>query len=326
MANNFGFTGYQNAWNNIIPPQQQVHPLYGSVGRYDIGITSSTVSPDETVPATLIVDSRKRNTSLYPDAGHYVFELNKQYSDVVSLELVSTSLPNSGYGITQYNNKIYLSVGNVLTPDTTLTIPPGNYTYNNQTDSPEELLNVLNAALTDDDLNTVFTFGFEPRTQRFIINKTDTTEIRFFTGLNFNADDILGLNGSDDFGSGNKGNLFTVDGSTMPRNFMLQPHRYVTMKIRGFERCEGNTPSLDGAFAVIPLDTSQSSFTLIKEGDTVDSDTYVYYFPEPLGRLRKLEITFYDPYGNIYDFNGHNHYMIFQIQSLTRPRKYVGCN
>jgi len=318
------YAPYGQAYMPMIQQQQHQHPIYGSVDRHDIGITSTqSVSPNDTVPATLIVDSRKRNTVNYTDAGHYVFELGKPYHDVVSLELVSARLPNSGYAITANNNKIYYSLnGTDKTPAVILEIPPGNYPYDNDLDQPTTLLAELNNI---GEAN----FTYNASTQRFQL--TPTTVIRFFVGQSQNADDIVGLDGLDDYStldteSAIRGNEF-ANGvlDVLPRNFMLQPNRYVSIKIRGYERCEGNTNALDGAFAVIPLDTTGSSYTLIKEGDTVDSDTYVYYFSEPLKRLRKLEITFYDPYGNVYNFNGHDHYLIFQIQSLTRPVKYNGC-
>lgn len=321
------YAPYGQAFMPMMPQNQRQHPIYGNVARHDIGIMpTESVAPNDTVPATLIIDSRKRNTVNYPDAGHYVFQLNRPYKDVVSLELVSTSLPNSGYTITENNNKLYYALDGAAQAHTnTITIPVGNYAFDGL-NQPTTLLAALNAQLDG--------FSYNVSTQRILFDPDGTTT-RFFVGLTGNADDVIGLDGSDDFSTPPldpeeeqipiRGNEFTGTGGTpMPRNFMLQPHRYVTMKIRGFDRCEGNTTALDGAFAVIPLDTTEGSYTLIKEGDTVDSDTYVYYFPEPKP-LTRLEITFYDPYGNVYNFNGHDHYMIFQIQSLTRPVKYKGC-
>lgn len=312
-----------------------IHPMYGDIRRHDISIKGNVRAAD-TVPATLIIDSRRRNTGKYPGAGRYTFELEKEYRDVTQVELVSACLPNSGYNINATNNMVYLSVRDVTadpdpgaTYDHALTLPVGYYIYDVDLDQPTTLINALNALLVANGLP--FAFSYNTITQRITVNPDDDyptpglddrpqdMRVDIYYGLSNGADDVIGLDGSILLDGGQRLNTLseTVE---MPRNLQLTPHRYLTLKIRDLERCEGNTRALEGSFAVIPLDTTKRNFTLILEGDTVDNNTYTLYFSEPR-RIRKLEISIYDPYGNIYDFNGQEHYLIFKFLSLTRPLK-----
>lgn len=319
---------------------KHVHPMYGDIRRHDIGVTNN-VKASETVPATLVIDSRRRNSTKYPGAGRYTFELEKEYRDVTQVELVSACLPNSGYNINTTNNMIYLSVRDVLadplpgdTPDHALALPVGYYTYDENLDQPTTLLAELNALLNAEALP--FAFAYNTLTQRLTVDPADgfpgllgdandrpqDLRVDIYYGRSNGADDVLGLNGATLSPGGQRLDTLSEDVG-MPRNLLLFPHRYLTLKIRELERCEGNTSALEGSFAVIPLDVTKRNFTLILEGDTVDNNTYTLYFSEPR-RIRKLEISIYDPYGNIYDFNGHDHYLVFKFLSLTRPHKAGG--
>lgn len=309
--------------------QSSYHPSFGDIRRHDISITN-TPRAEDTVPATLVIDSRRRNTTKYPGAGRYTFDLEKEYRDVTQIELVSASLPNSGYNIGPTNNMIYLNARNGGVPAAIYTrsieIPVGYYAYDTDADQPTTLLEALNNQNNVDDGNPLpFDFGYDQHTQRIIVNiDIGTTDVDFYYGLTNGADDVIGLSGITLLDGGQRIDTLQDD-QGMPRNLQLNPFRYLTLKIRELERCEGNTAALEGCFAVIPLDTTKSSYTLIMEGDEVDSGTYTLYFSEPR-RIRKMEISIYDPYGNIYDFNGHDHYLIFRFLSLTRPLKYRGCS
>lgn len=293
------------------------------MNRYDIVIGPSNSSKD-TIPATLILDSRARDRTKFPNPGNYVIELEKEYRDVTHIELVSACLPNSGYSINRHNNMIYYRSRNGAQPatathDSVLEIPVGNYDYDDIDDQPTALLTALN-----DELDGVpFLFRFDSVLQRFTIEPDAGIVVDFYAGLPSGADDIIGISGSSSL-AGSRGNTLSAAAPTMPRNFQLYPQRYLTLKIRDMERCSGNTASLDGSFAVIPLETTGRNFTLTKDGDTLNNTSYTLYFPE-LRRIRKMEVSIYDPYGNIYEFNGHDHYMVFQVYSVTRPVKYMGC-
>jgi hypothetical protein len=294
------------------------------MNRYDI-VTGTSASPFDTVPATLIIDSRARDRNKFPDPGNYIIELEKEYRDVTQIELVSACLPNSGYAINQYNNRIYFrsreTNQSVLADyDRIIEIPTGDYEYDDIDDQPTSLLTAINGLLTSDDN---FLFRFNSVLQRFTIEPDAGIVVDFYAGMPMNADDVIGISGSVSL-SGSRGNTLSVDLPTMPRSFQLYPQRYLTVKIRELERCSGNTKALDGSFAIVPLETSGRNFTLTRDGDTLDNTSYTLYFPEPK-RIRKLEISIYDPYGNHYDFNGHDHYMVFQLLSITRPMKYKGC-
>lgn len=272
--------------------------------RYDI-VVSNNEKP-ATVPITLVVDSSTRNTTVYPDPGSYTLELVKDYRDIVSIELVSAVIPKSGYGVKATNNTLYFTFGGQLE---TCSIPIGNYPYDVDNDQPTTLITALQTAMNGEVTGTPFTVTFNAITQRFTI--TSNAEFTIHAGRANGIDKVIGL-GLSDITS-------TANSITMPNNYCLQPDKYISLKIRDMGRCDGSTNALADSFAIIPLDTVSNKYALIKEGDRIDNDKYVYYYSSPLPRLSRLELTFYDPDGNVYNFNGVNHYLVFKIMSLSRP-------
>jgi hypothetical protein len=297
--------------------------------RYDIKATSTLgVDWTNTVPATLVIDSSRRNRDLYESPGNYIFFLQKPYIDVKTIELVSASLPNSGYSINNFNNKITFDFDNNDDGNNTRfsgNLGVGNYTI---TELRTEIAETMNIATDRYELNGAdqkFSVDVDNKTQRLTFNTPSKVlgndsspndqanrSLTIVAGDTIGIDTVIGLGYHDQT---------DVSNVTMPYNYLLRPTKYITMRIRDMERCDGNSTTLDGAFAVIPLDTAQNNFALMKEGDIVDQDTYIHYFNTPLPKLDRLHISFHDPKGNIYDFNGRDHFLIFKLQCLNRPLK-----
>ncbi len=58
---------------------------------------------------TLTIDSRDRNTSLYPNSENYVIDLLKPYKNITRIELIGSLVPKSGYTITKgFNDTLYI--------------------------------------------------------------------------------------------------------------------------------------------------------------------------------------------------------------------------
>jgi len=87
-----------------------------------------------TITKTLVIDSRDRDYTLYPDSNKFRVEITEEYRDVTSLELVYGRLPNNHYNIKESNNHFIISENNTIYD---IKIPVG--TYDNQ-----KLINVLN--------------------------------------------------------------------------------------------------------------------------------------------------------------------------------------
>lgn len=104
------------------------------------------------IPQVLVIDSNDRNCNKYPKSNNYVYQLTKEYKDVISIELVQGCIPYTGYAINENNNKLFLqeSLGETIE----VVIPPGNY-------GPKELGQALKDQLdklkSEGILNSIYT-------------------------------------------------------------------------------------------------------------------------------------------------------------------------
>ena len=318
---------YNDAFKYSLYPSRMSNP------RYDINIQDTH---KDTIPATLVIDSSRRNRDLYENPGHYVFRLPTVYKDVISVELMQANVPNSAYSINARNNQLRFTYDNDNDGDQesfTATLTPGNYT---ETTLATEIAEQMNNQIINDPVNGILTrnvdadrqFGvtYDSVTQRLTITAprdtgagaamdADKDEVTITAGGDNGADELLGL--------GHTTLTSTTRVLTMPYSTVVRPDRYVVMEVQGMERCDGNSNALMNCFCIIPMDAAStgSDFLLIKDGDTIDNDTYIYHFPEPLPKLAKMEITFRAADGTEYDFNGRDHFLVFEIRCLNRPVK-----
>ena len=75
------------------------------------------------------------------------------------------------------------------------------------------------------------------------------------------------------------------------------------------------------AYGSINVDPKNENFGLFKDGNIVDNDTFTYYFNPPR-KLARLHITFRDWRGNLYDFNGLNHTLVFKVETATHKKMF----
>lgn len=330
----------QQAWQNIqgqwpgpqsigknrqqkeeIPQHQHQHQR-----RYDITIGNS--DKGETIPAILIVDSAQRNRDMYENPGLYTLDLPKTYTDVISVELMQANVPNSAYTISSRNNILTFRFDDAdsgaalnTLPLSTATLTTGNYTASTMATELARAMNDINPLRTI--VGSVFSVTYDPIIQRFKVtgptkraNNTtqDNKSFQFVAGVLHGVDTIIGL--------GSSSVTSTSNTLTFPYNVVISPDRYIILSIDGMNRCDGNSSALSNSFCIIPVDssTSDGDFTL-KNGDTIDNDTYIFHYTEPLPKLANLRIAFYAPDGSVYDFNGRDHFLVFQITCLSRPSK-----
>ncbi len=109
------------------------------------------------IPNRLFIDSSDRNCNKYLFENNYVYQLNKEYKNVVSVELVQGSIPYTGYIINKNNNKLFLqeTFGDTIT----IQIPVGDYNAVNLATAIQTALNnpnngTLNTYIVTEDSNT----------------------------------------------------------------------------------------------------------------------------------------------------------------------------
>lgn len=135
----------------------------------------------------LVIDSRDRDLTLYPDTNDYVYKCPEEYKDVVSAELVLADFPNSGYNIYSKNNEMIFNAGG---QQLKIKIPFGE--YNNAS-----LLAVLNGSKGDlfkdfSSAGIFFNFSMDTNNNRikiesnksFSFNLDYTVNNRFFSRNN----------------------------------------------------------------------------------------------------------------------------------------------
>lgn len=155
MQNNqVPFSNYPQNFNRTM---QIVEPTYEQhiMKTPELNVTNGRI------PQVLVIDSSDRNCNKYPKSNNYVYQLTKEYKDVISIELVQGCIPYTGYAINENNNKLFLqeSLGETIE----VVIPPGNY---EATDLATALQTVLN---NNPELFSTYTITTDTNLQKFTI-------------------------------------------------------------------------------------------------------------------------------------------------------------
>ena len=96
----------------------------------------------------------------------------------------------------------------------------------------------------------------------------------------------------------------------------LERTDYFILDIPEFHLIHSNTKPICRSFTLIPV-ASHYRKTIL---DPTRTD--IKYFNPPLPRLRDININIKHFNGNLYNFNGLNHYLVFKIICLNQPQKY----
>ncbi len=114
------------------------------------------------IPQRLVIDSSDRDCNKYPRVNNYVYELTRDYSNVVSIELVHGCIPYTGYIINENNNKLFIqeSFGNTIT----IVIPVGDYDATDLATTIQDTLNDVN-----NDTSSTYTVTIDESLRKFTI-------------------------------------------------------------------------------------------------------------------------------------------------------------
>ena len=148
---------------NIIKPPDR-NKTHGSVARH------------------LVIDSRDRDYTLYPNSNKYRVEIPQEWKDVTSLELTLGQIPNTFYNVTPTNNIFFISdqPNNIMS----INVPEGQ--YNNHT-----LLEALNGKYGDLFINfdSKLNFSRNPVNLKLRIQSNRANNREFIYNLNYIAND-----------------------------------------------------------------------------------------------------------------------------------------
>jgi len=338
----------------------------------------------------LVIDSCARDKKLYPNSAEYTVELEYNYKEVLSIELVQGIIPFSGYLINETNNALYFQ-------ETTqeifqVLIPVGNYTPTELAAAMQTAMNnigtstytvtVLNGVkkfkfssnwFDDNCFKLIFAgapcspkdngnnnapmyqcnsigpvIGFSPidfsylQGAFFIENGSDTVygsgtkfttmimagdKIKFgtndteYTVMEVISDTILKLT-ANHVGAVNgcharlnafiSNNIYDFGSDSYIALFLNKPFTENLNKIKS------NNNKIQDAFCIIPkflVDVNNDVMILNRSSFPNINNIYFYY--PTAGQLSKMAIRFTDKYGNLYNFNGREHTLEFNIQTLN---------
>ena len=247
----------------------------------------------------VVIDSRDRDITSYPINSNYQIDLDEEYKNILSVELVSIDIPKTQYLINNTNNLLYFKVsGNIYTATVTM----GNYTIT-------ELLSALKASM-DPLSSQTFT----------ITNSTITNKITIAAGTTF---DLLFVDKTQHMGKllgfNTTSNIIGQSTVVAPNQYDLNGPTYMILHINEFENLFGKKSSVKKGFAKIPLDTTQTEYKYFK--NTQDYHVIKEFTP-PLAKLSQLNIRFLNYDGEEYDFGGLEHSMVLKIRRYNQSMGY----
>lgn len=248
----------------------------------------------------LVIDSMFRDKTQYPNPNNYCFIFDDDVNDVVSAKLLSIDIPFANYLINTYFNKLYISINNE--PQSIIELPIGNY-------SRSELANIITSCIQSifDDIE--FNVMYNVNLDSFIFTCSVPFKL-FFQGKPNSLESLLGFENKD-YVSNINGSINKIQA---PYRCNFNYNNYIVMCINGFDNNKSNSKPLNKSFAII------SNI----EGEIRISDdlSILKSFNPPLSRLPKITISFYDRYGNPYDFQNMDHRFELLLQSMKQRPKY----
>lgn len=344
-------TDFNQAFRQGMYPQNLDQYKHYLPGRYDINVQNKAI-PNAHI---LVVDSRSRNHGIngvgIKEPNDYTTFFSEEYKDVISVELVNSDIPNSGYTIESHVGSLRFSEnGNIYN----ITIDPGNYTATTLATAIQSKMNAV-TRIPSGSFN--FVVGVETSTNKMTIEEMSGTpkefELIFNDGTeNFGAGGApsyapwqdpksvitqAGEQGTPSYEGQTESKLLknsiaevigfarkTYSGAaqyTGEYSINLRVNRYIVLHIIGLNRLESQSSPIKDGFCVIALDDNSSNFRLNSDFDDIDNDSYTYYFPEPMPRLDRMRIKMYSMNGELYDFHGHDHLLTFKISTKNRTEK-----
>lgn len=258
-------------------------------------------------------DSTNRDTVLYPSGNSYTLHLTTPAKSVTRVDLVAAKVPNAMYNITTGINCIEVGT-------TPFSIPNGFYSAYGIAEALSARIGLEVKYLPDEGrlwfFSSISSFTLQmmtPEIQRVCGFASNTTYTAQLTTLN------------PAYTSGPAGYYVksdnVVDLSTNEFVFLdideLRTTQVTDSKALVGETYSGQT--IRSTFAMIPMDVGSGCIKNFKEDhDYVISITY----PQPIVKLSRLTVRWYDKTGKLLNFNGfENNAFVLRVHELPPPEE-----
>lgn len=250
----------------------------------------------------IVIDSKDRETHLFPDPNNYEVRFDDDIDDVLSVQLLSIDVPMSTYMINKHFDKL-----TVITPDNNTTqqisLDHGDYTASSLATM---LSNVLDSNTYQVEYNPIKdNFVFKSRTN-FSITFPEKNSIHQILGFHKKQYDSLVDATIPD------GEYKYYIKSEFRKNFKY--NNYLVLNIDQFDVNKSNSNTLHKTFAVIVDNYCNLNLA--------DTPKIIKNFTPPIPRLSKIKISFDDRFGNPYDFQNMDHRIELLFTSHKQKRKY----
>lgn len=258
----------------------------------------------------VVIDSRDRDTTVYPTPSDYVIELDEELQDVVSAELVTAKIPFKSYVINTNNNQLTVNSTGVIK---TITLEPANYDASSL------------ASALQNDLNNAFLgrgagwqVQYIPIYDKFKILCSAAFQLLI---VNDETKDYIPKTMGKVLGFGRQNYQVTIPGSigdytiVAPYRKNFEDVEYVVLNIDTFTVNYSVNSIVNKSFAIVP--NSKNEMNIISNNQRI-----IKNFNPPVPRLGKIRVSFTDFYGNRYDFQNHDHRIEIVFESFQQKRGY----
>lgn len=258
----------------------------------------------------IVIDSRLRDTTLFPNPNRYDIRLEDDITDAIHAQLIYLDLPScvsNPFTIDSNFNTLYIYDGT----STVYPVVLDQGIYSTAADLQTEIQTKLTAAVP----SPAITVAYVPKTDIFRFTSASPFGIRHLNRQNHIAlllgmDPNKDVNASIDPLSG----LYTINA---PYRWNPSYNDYIIMVIDDFGMLSSIDSQLNNSFALI------SRRNRYQQLHINDRPEYIKKFTPPIARLARLRVTFYDKFGNLVDFSNQDHRFELLIHCCNRKIRQI---
>ena len=252
-----------------------------------------------------VIDSRDRNTDIYPSPSKYQIKLHEALTDVVKAELTVSDFKFNDYNVTTNHHVLHTATEDIA-------LPIGRY------DGPG-----LAAMLTE---QTPFTVSYSPVTDKltFVSDAAETLRFRDPVQKRIGEESFVHpyLKGSVGRVLGFDCKDYALEAGTpleAPFRVSLSDENYIVMYMRQAKVYSSYNNAVHECFAILNK-SETTTLGLIMHGGP-DSAVYKSFRP-PVASFSTLAFKFTDHDGNLYDFQNKEHRFEIVFTCMRQTRSY----
>jgi len=293
---------------------------------------------------TFLVDSKSRDRSIYPDANNYVVEFTTPFKYVIGLEVIDVSVPKTMYNIDYNNNILYYYLGTdvpiVIDENgksvydksvfTSLEIPVGDYTTQTFINKVKSILFNQNIDLdisandTPAELTNLIYFS---SSQPFVLDMHSSTIAEvlgfdLYTDVKNDAVKYTYKDCNKDKGFEKLFHSYPESGMNIIRSpgmMYLIGNKYLVL------RCKEIEEHLYRSLSYSKYNLGLAKIRINSYGYN-DEKTSFMKIPlrefHPIGKLPRITLRFETDTGELYNFKGVNHNIVFAIYYYEPKYEY----